>query len=401
MELLAPAGTYEKLQYAINYGADAIYVGGKRFGLRAQAGNLTDKEIAESVHFCHERGKKLFVTTNIYAHNEDISEMPEYIRYLSSVGVDAVIVSEPGVFSIVQEVAPNLPIHISTQANVTSWKAAQFWSKLGAKRIILARELSRDEIIEIRQKVPEIELEIFVHGAMCISYSGRCLLSAYMNQRSANRGACTQPCRWKYSLVEETRPGQYFGIEEDQNGTYIMNSKDLCLWNELPDIFDIGIDSIKIEGRMKSIYYVANVTRAFKATINAIQTGQTIQSKWAGELDRISHRIYTNGFWEGFTSCDKQHYTSTSYTRDYQYIGPVIEVNGYKIKIQILAKFELGEKIEFVFPSIEDDFDWLVTSIIDTDGQSIPYTKPNTIVELSLDHIIPNNGLVRKQLGDQ
>ncbi len=254
MELLAPAGNFQKLQYAIHYGADAVYTAGKNFSLRAQSDNLSQKELKQATEFCHSLHKKIYVAVNIFAHNSDLDDLPEYLEFLQKIKIDAIIISDPGIFLLSRKYAPEIPIHISTQANVTSWRSAEFWQNLGAKRIILARELTISEIKEIHSKLPESELEIFVHGAMCMSYSGRCLLSSFLNRRSANRGNCTQPCRWKFNLMEETRPGEYFPIEEDKYGTYILNSKDLCLFDRLAEIKKSGINSIKIEGRQNEEY---------------------------------------------------------------------------------------------------------------------------------------------------
>ncbi len=398
MELLSPAGTLEKLKYALAYGADAVYTAGKNFGLRAKAGNLTDAELREAVDYTHSLSKKLFVTLNIYAHNEDLEGLSGYLTFLQEIGVDAVIVSEPGIFSLVREIAPALDIHISTQANVTSWKSAEFWYKQGAKRVILARELTFNEIELIKQKNPELEIEIFVHGAMCISYSGRCLLSAFLNKRSANRGSCTQPCRWKYSLVEETRPGQYFDIEEDQKGTYIMNSKDLCLFDRLEEILKAGLDSIKIEGRMKSIYYVALVTRSYRMAIDALKQGNLPDQQLREDLDKVSHRIYSEAFFDSFDESDTQTYNSASYSRDYQYIGEILAQEGDLVKIASHHKFSLGETIDFVFPDHHADFSYIVREILDEEGNLIDFSKPNTYLSLRVDKKIPEFGLVRKKV---
>ena len=249
MELLSPAGSFEKLKYAVNYGADAVYTAGEQFGLRAKSINLSQKELKQAVKFCHQNNVKLYIAVNIFAHNTDIAILPRYLKFLQKISVDAIIISDPAIFSLAQNYAPLIPIHISTQANVTSWKSAEFWFELGAKRIILARELSINEIKKIKTEIPEIELEMFVHGAMCMSYSGRCLLSSFLNSRDANRGNCSQPCRWQYNLIEESRPGEYFPIEEDSKGTYILNSKDLCLFDKLLEIIHTGINSIKIENQ--------------------------------------------------------------------------------------------------------------------------------------------------------
>ena len=293
MELLSPAGDLHKLKYAVLYGANAVYTAGTQFGLRAKSGNLTREELKQAVEFCHSNKKKIYITVNIFAHNKDIDKLPVYLQFLQSIVVDAFIISDPGIFSLAREYAPEIPIHISTQANVTSWKSAEFWFQQGAKRIIIARELSISEIKKIREKVPGIELEMFVHGAMCISYSGRCLLSSFLNNRSANQGYCTQPCRWEYGLAEKTRPNEFFSLEEDKYGSYILNSKDLCLVNRLKEIIDAGLDSIKIEGRMKSHYYVANVTRTYKSVIKLIFENKKIPNNLKEELNKVSHRHYT------------------------------------------------------------------------------------------------------------
>ncbi len=396
MELLAPAGTLDKLKFAIMYGADAVYTATDRYGLRAKAGNLTLEELKEAVAFCHERDKKLYVTVNIFAHNQHIEGLPEYVKTLEEIGVDALIVSDPGVFQVVKE-ETNLEIHISTQANVVSWKSADFWNKQGASRVILARELSFKEIVEMKAKLPNVELEMFVHGAMCIAYSGRCLLSAFFNNRSANLGACTQPCRWKYHLVEETRPNEYFPITEDEFGTYIMNSKDLSLINRLKEICDVGIESIKIEGRMKSLYYVSNVVRVYRKALEYLQEGKDLTDKLIAELNNVSHRVYTEAFFDGFNDTETQYYENSAYIRDYKFIGKVLHQEGRLVKIQILNKFVVGDEIEIIFPDIDDDIKITVEKIFCEDMQEIPFTKPNTCSYIELNEKIPENGLVRKR----
>ncbi|MDO4289131.1 MAG: peptidase U32 family protein, partial [Eubacterium sp.] len=268
-ELLAPAGNFEKLKYALHYGADAVYCAGKRFGLRAKADNFDLEELREAVAYVHERGKRIYVTLNMIPHNDDLEGLPEYVRALADMGVDAVLVADPGVFAVVRETAPELKVSVSTQANNTNWRSAQFWYDQGARRIVLARELGLEEIKTIVDKTPsDMEIETFVHGAMCISYSGRCLLSHYMTGRNSNQGDCAHPCRWKYHLVEDTRPGEAFEIDEDDTGSFIFNSKDLCLINHLPELMDAGVASLKIEGRMKSLYYVATVISIYRQVID-------------------------------------------------------------------------------------------------------------------------------------
>lgn len=396
MELLTPAGNLEKLKYAILFGADAVYTATDKFGLRAKAGNLTIDELREATTFCHKHNKKLYVTVNIFAHNHHHEDLPDYVKTLAEIGIDAVIVSDPGVFQVVQE-NTNLAIHISTQANVVSWKSAEFWHKLGAERVILARELTFAEITEIKEKAPQVELEMFVHGAMCIAYSGRCLLSAFFNNRSANLGECTQPCRWKYFLMEETRPNEYFPINEDEYGTYIMNSKDLNLINRLAEIYEADIASIKIEGRMKSLHYVCNVTRVYRNALNYIQAGKSVPEKILAELDNISHRVYTEAFFTGFDDEETQHYESSAYIRDYKFIGKIIQQEDKLIKIQILNKFEVGDEIEIIFPNIEDDLKIRVDKLYSEDKQRISFTKPNTNAYVEYEGKIPEYGLVRKR----
>ncbi|MDP8200917.1 MAG: U32 family peptidase [Candidatus Tenebribacter burtonii] len=395
MELLVPAGNLNKLEYAVYYGADAVYAAGNNFGLRAKSTNFSEIHLKEAVDFCHKYDRKIYITVNIFAHNSDIEQLPEYLIFLQKIGVDALIISDPGVFSLAKEFAPDVDIHISTQANVTSWRAVDFWYKLGAKRIILARELGIKEIIEIKKKVPKIELEMFVHGAMCMSYSGRCLISAFLNNRSANRGLCTQPCRWEYNLVEKSRLGEFFKIEEDERGSYFFNSKDLNLIKRIPQIKKAGINSIKIEGRMKSLYYVATVTRAYRA---AIAAGDSIvSSKIQEELNKVSHRYYSEAFFDKFDSSKTQYYGSSAYIRDYQFIGEIQKVIRTSAYISIKAKFCIGDEIEFIFPDKKNDFKMSVNSIFNEEDEQIKFTKPNTIIRLDLDKKLPEWGIVRKK----
>ncbi|MCB5249658.1 MAG: U32 family peptidase [Candidatus Cloacimonetes bacterium] len=400
MELLAPAGNFEKAKYALNYGADAIYIGGKQYSLRAKADNLQDDQLSQLVDYAHELNKKVFITVNIYAHNTHLEGLENYIKHLSTLPLDGIILADPAIFMLVKKYAPNLPIHISTQANITNWQTVKFWQELGAKRVILARELTFAEISEIRLKCPDIELEIFVHGAMCISYSGRCLISAFFNNRHANLGECTHPCRWKYAVVEEKRENEFFPIEEDQHGTYFFNSKDLCLWNRLKEIHDLGIDSVKIEGRMKSAYYVANVVRTYRQALDAIENEKEIDPNWIDELDKVSHRIYTEGFFAGFDSNQTQHYQSSSYTRDWQYLGNIIKHDEQFVWVSVLSKFSKNEEISFVFPDMSNDFSLIIAEIYDENDNLIEFTKPNTIVKIPVNRILKNYGILRKQIND-
>ena len=394
LELLSPAGNLEKLKYAINYGANAVYAAGQSYGLRAKSSNLTLDELREATEFCHSKGTKIYITVNIFAHNRNIEGLEKYLKYLAELKVDALIISDPAIFALAQEHAPNIDIHISTQANVTSWRSVKFWADLGASRIILARELTISEIKEIHEKVPEVELEMFVHGAMCMSYSGRCLLSSFLNGRDANQGFCTQPCRWGYKLVEPTRPNQEFPIEEDDYGTYILNSKDLCLFDRLEEIISAGVTSLKIEGRMKSLYYVANVTRAYRTALDLILAKKTVPEKLRTELDKVSHRVYTEAFFDSFNSMSTQYHKTSSYIRSYQFIGEIVETSD-QVKIAIRAKFSVGDEIELIFPNPNDDRKIIVENIYDEDGNSIEFTKPNTNIILKLNEAIPENGIVR------
>jgi U32 family peptidase len=398
MEILAPAGSLQKLKYAIRYGADAVYTGGKVLNLRSKSSNLSDQQMTEAVEYCHSHQKKIYVTLNAFAHNENLKNLPQYISFLNNINVDAIIVSDPAVFSLVREFAPDTRIHISTQANVTSWKSAEFWYKQGASRIILARELTLSEIIIIKQKLPDLELEIFVHGAMCMSYSGRCLLSAFLNGRDANRGNCSHPCRWKYSLVEETRENSSFPIEEDEHGTYILNSKDLCLFNRLEELYKAGLSSLKIEGRMKSLYYVANLSRIYKRAIAEISAGKEPSQDLKQELDKISHRNYTEGFIDGFDSSITQNYNSSSYIRNYQFLGIIIQVAGKTVHVDVRSKFSLDDEIELIFPDTRSDLTVKVKEIMSDDNQLISFTKPNTVVKLELPMEADPYGILRKKI---
>jgi putative protease len=398
MEVLAPAGSFEKLKYAVQYGADAVYAAGKQFGLRAQSTNFSQEELQQAVQYCHSQGVKLYITVNIYAHNRHIQPLRTYLKFLHQIGVDAVIVSDVAIAQLIKTEIPELNFHVSTQANVTSWKSVEFWQKFGAKRVILARELTLAEIIEIRQHCPQIELEMFVHGAMCMAYSGRCLLSAYLNNRNANLGNCSQPCRWQYALTEATRPGQYFPIEEDKNGTYILNSKDLCLFDRLHEIHKAGIDSIKIEGRMKSVHYTATLTRAYRTAMNLLETGQPIPPELKQELYKISHRVYTEAFLDDFDSDETQNYPSSAYMREYQFLGTIKKAYKQIAFIQVKAKFKVGETIEIIFPDWETDILFKVDKILDEQDNPVVYTKPNTIVKLNLRKPIPPFGILRKKI---
>ncbi|HIU64750.1 MAG TPA: U32 family peptidase [Candidatus Avacidaminococcus intestinavium] len=325
-ELLAPAGSMEKGKMALLYGADAIYLGGNKFGLRAFAANFTYAEITEITNFAHKREKKVYVTVNIFAHNEDLSGLPDYLLSLENCGVDALLISDLGIWSIARQTVPNMELHVSTQANSTNWAAVEAWSLLGAARIVLARELSMQEISEIRAKT-KAELEVFVHGAMCISYSGRCYLSSYLTGRDGNRGECAQICRWKFNLTEANRPGQEFAVAEDERGTYIMNSKDLCLLPSLPQLIASGVNSLKIEGRMKSMHYVATVVSVYRKAIDnyfASPDRFVVKEEWLAELEKVSHRPYFQGFAAGEENQDSEVYGTSSYLQTHDFVGLVL-----------------------------------------------------------------------------
>lgn len=351
-ELLIPAGSLEVLKVAVDYGADAVYIGGESFGLRAKAHNFTIEEMKEAVCYCHENGTKLYVTANIFAHNDDLEGIRAYFEQLKPVGIDALIISDPAIFMLAKEILPDVERHVSTQANNTNYGIFQFWYNLGASRVVSARELSLKEIREIREHIPEdMEIESFVHGAMCISYSGRCLLSHFLTGRDANQGACTHPCRWKYSVVEEKRPGEYFPVEEDDRGTYIFNSKDLCMVEHIPELMEAGIDSFKIEGRMKTALYVATVARTYRKAIDDYKKSPELYksnlSYYREEIGKCTYRQFTTGFYFGKTDSDSQVYDNNEYVKDYVYIGRIesVDENGYAHFIQ-RNKFCEGEQVE-------------------------------------------------------
>ena len=400
-ELLAPAGTMEKLQMALAYGADAAYLGGAQFGLRAFGGNFTNEEIRAAVNLAHGVGKKIYVTVNVFPHNDDLVSLPDYLRFLADVEVDAVLVADLGVFMLAREIAPQLPVHISTQANNVNWRTVRAWQELGAERVVLARELSREEIREIRRHT-DVEMELFVHGAMCISYSGRCLLSSYFTGRDANRGGCAQSCRWKYALVEESRPGECYPIEEDARGTYIMNSKDLCLLPYLDEVVDSGIDSLKIEGRMKSVHYVASVVKAYRMALDACLTGTSykVREEWLTELEKVSHRSYTTGFFFGKTTEADQIYGSSSYEQTSDFVGLV---RAYDEKTKIAAveqrnNMKLGQEIE-IFQPVGASFRQKLAEMWDTEGQEIAAAPhPQQIIRMRMAQPVEVNSILRRDV---
>ncbi|MDI6601937.1 MAG: U32 family peptidase C-terminal domain-containing protein [Thermoanaerobacteraceae bacterium] len=357
IELLAPAGDLERLKAAFYYGADAVYIGGKRYGLRAGSNNFTMDEIREGVRYAHEKGGKVYLTLNIIPHNEDLIGLDEFIKDTFDAGIDAFIVSDPGIFTMVKNVAPIAEIHISTQANNTNWMSAAFWHSMGAKRVVLARELSIEEIKEIRSNVPDtLELEAFVHGAMCISYSGRCLLSNFLTGRDANKGECTHPCRWKYYLTEEKRPGEYFPVFEDERGSYIMNSKDLCMIKYLPELVDAGVSSLKIEGRNKGIYYVAVTVDAYRKALDAYlndPTGYRFDESLLEELYKASTRDFTTGFYFSRPGPEEHNYDKDTHRSGYDFIGMVRGYDREKkmVLVEQRNRFFENEDVEVLTPN--------------------------------------------------
>ena len=402
-ELLAPAGDLEKLKIAALYGADAVYFGGELFSLRAGAGNMSLAEMTEGIAFCHAHGVKCYLAMNIYAHNEDIEPLRDYLNKIKDLDLDAFIVSDPGVITMIQEIVPQAEIHLSTQANMTNYETAKFWHRMGVKRIVLARELTFEEIREIRRQTPEtLEFEAFVHGAMCISYSGRCLLSNFMIERDANRGQCAHPCRWKYSLVEEQRPGEEFPVEEDERGTYIMNSKDLCMIEHIPDLIASGISSAKIEGRMKSAFYVATIVGAYRKAIDAYYEdpeNYKFNPAWLEEVKKVSHRDFTTGFYYGKAGNESQNYASSAYTRDYDFVGKVLDFDEATMiaTVEQRNKMVLGDEIE-VFGPYTDFWTQKLDYLKDEEGndlESAPH--PQQILKIRMDHPVKHNFMLRKR----
>ena len=389
-ELLVPASSLEVLKTAVIFGADAVYIGGEAFGLRAKAKNFSMEDMKEGIAFAHEHGVKVYVTANILAHNRDLEGVEEYFRELKEVKPDALIIADPGVFEIAKRICPEIERHISTQANNTNYATYHFWHTLGAKRVVSARELSMQEIKEIRANIPDdLEIETFVHGAMCISYSGRCLLSSYFTGRDSNQGACTHPCRWKYAVVEEKRPGEYLPVYENERGTYIFNSKDLCMIEHIPDLLDAGIDSFKIEGRMKTALYVATVARTYRKAIDDYLEDPKLYEEhmpwYRTQIASCTYRQFTTGFFYGRPDENTQIYDNNTYVKEYTYLGIVGEVDaeGY-CRIEQRNKFSVGEQIEIMKPDGQN-VEVTVKRILNEDGEeqeSAPHSKQILHVEL-------------------
>jgi putative protease len=404
IELLAPAGDLEKLKIAVLYGADAVYLGGTSFSLRAKAKNFDKEQMREGIEFAHSHGAKVYVTCNIFAHNEDFDKMADYFLELKEIGADAILVADPGVFSLAKKTVPDLDIHISTQANNTNYHTALFWKELGAKRIVMARELSMREIKEISQNIPEdMEIEAFVHGAMCISYSGRCLLSNYLSGRDANKGACAHPCRWEYYVTEKSRPGEYMPIVEEDKGTYIFNSKDLCMINHIPELVDAGIMSLKIEGRIKTAFYVGTVVRVYREAIDDyLESRELYESKkeyYLEEIAKASYRGFTTGFYYGKPNQEEQIYTTSSYIRTYDFIGMVKEYDsetGFAV-IEQRNKFVVGDEVEFISPK-SGVIKQTITEIYTLDGERVESAPhPQQLLRVKMDAPVKPFDMMRKE----
>ena len=391
-ELLIPASSLEVLKIAVIFGADAVYIGGEAFSLRAKAKNFSMEDIEEGIRFAHAHQVKVYVTANILAHNQDIVDAREYFSELKRIGPDALIISDPGLFLVAKEVCPEIEIHISTQANNVNYMTFRFWHQQGAKRVVTGRELSLKEIAKIRSEIPhEMEIETFVHGAMCISYSGRCLLSNYFTGRDANQGACTHPCRWKYAVVEEKRPGEYLPVYENERGTFLFNSKDLCMIEHLPDLIEAGVDSLKIEGRMKTALYVATVARTYRKALDSYKKSpQLYQEQMPWYLDQISnctYRQFTTGFFYGKPSEEAQIYNNNTYIKEYTYLGIVGDIdNEGRFCLEQRNKFSVGETIEIMKPDGRN-IETIVEAIFNERGEaqeSAPHSKQQLLVKLSI-----------------
>ncbi len=391
-ELLIPANNLEVLKIAVIYGADAVYIGGEAFGLRAKAKNFSLEEMKAGIEFAHAHDVKVYVTANILAHNNDLPQVREYFKELKDIKPDALIIADPAIFTIAKEELPDMELHISTQANNTNYGTYNFWHKLGAKRVVSARELSLREIKEIRNNIPEdLEIETFIHGAMCISYSGRCLLSNFMAGRDANRGACTHPCRWKYAVVEESRPGEYMPVYENERGTYIFNSKDLCMIEYIPELMESGIDSFKIEGRMKTALYVATVARTYRMAINDYRKDINLYKErisfYKQEIAKCTYRQYTTGFFFGKPDENTQIYESNTYCKEYTYLGTITDCKNGMYKIEQKNKFLVGDEVEIMKPDGRNIIT-KVLNITDEDGNSMesaPHPKQILYVDFGME----------------
>lgn len=395
IELLSPAGDMERLRMSLAYGADAVYLAGPDFGMRSFAGNFTPEELRQAVELCHSRGVAVHVTCNTMPRNDEAARLPEWLEFLQAAGVDAAILADVGVLSLLKKHAPGVKAHISTQASVSNYQAAAAWYELGASRVILARELSLEEIRTIRDKTPaDLEIEAFVHGAMCVSYSGRCLLSNYMTGRDSSRGACAQPCRYQYALVEEKRPGEYFPVFEDEQGTYILNSRDMCMIDHLGDLCGAGLSSLKIEGRAKSAYYAAIVTGAYRHCLDAAAAGESVDPVWRDEVEHVSHRPYSTGFYYGPPG---QYYATSRYVREWQVAAVVTDCDsaGHAV-LSLRNKFRAGDTVEIVGPDLRP-FSITVPEMRDEAGASLVEPRtPQMKFYMDLPKAVPPYSLVRR-----
>ena len=397
LELLSPAGDMERLQMSVLYGADAVYLAGTSFGMRSFAGNFTPEELPRAVEFAHSHGVKVHVTVNTMPRNEEVAQLPAYLEQLQDAGVDALILADLGAFTLAGKYAPRCERHISTQQSIANYECAKAWYDLGAKRVVLARECSLEEIRTIREKTPkELEIETFGHGAMCVSYSGRCLLSNYMTGRDSNRGACAQPCRYQYALMEEKRPGEYFPIFEDEKGTYILNSKDMCMIDHLQDLMDSGVDCIKIEGRAKSAYYAAIVTGAYRHVLDDLYAGRPIDSVWRDEVEHVSHRIYSTGFYYGYPGQYTEH---SRYIREWQICAKVesCDENGLAT-CSLNNKFREGDALEVVGPDLRP-FSIIAGNMTDEEGTPLyEPKKPQMRFTMQLPKQVPAHSMIRRNV---
>ncbi len=393
-EILAPAGDMERLQMAVLYGADAVYLAGTSFGMRSFAGNFTPEELPKAVKFAHDHGVRVHVTVNTMPRNDEVARLPEHLERLNDAGVDALILADLGAFTLAGKYAPKCERHVSTQQSIANYECARAWYDLGAKRVVLAREVSLQEIREMRAKIPaELEIETFCHGAMCVSYSGRCLLSNYMTGRDSNRGACAQPCRYQYALMEEKRPGEYFPVFEDEKGTYIMNSRDMCMIDHLDDIMDAGIDCIKIEGRAKSAYYAAIVTGAYRHVLDDVAAGRGADPVWRDEVEHVSHRHYSTGFYYGQPG---QYYANSRYIRDWQVCAVVTDCDEQgNATLSLRNKFAAGDEIELVGPDCRP-FTMTAPVMHDLEGFELTEPRtPQTVFKMKLPCYVPPMSFVR------
>ena len=397
LELLSPAGDFERLEMAVLYGADAVYLAGTSFGMRSFAGNFTPEELPRAVKFAHEHGVKVHVTVNTMPRNEEVANLPQHLEMLDGAGVDALILADLGAFTLAGKYAPHCERHISTQQSIANYECANAWYDLGAKRVVLARELNLEEIRQIRAKTPkDLEIETFGHGAMCVSYSGRCLLSNYMTGRDSNRGACAQPCRYQYALMEEKRPGEYFPVFEDEKGTYILNSRDMCMIDHIGELMDAGVDCIKIEGRAKSAYYAAIVTGAYRHVIDDIAAGREVDTVWRNEVDHVSHRIYSTGFYYGFPG---QYTENSRYIREWQICAIVesCDENGIAT-CSLRNKFKQGDELELVGPDTRP-FAVLAGDMWDEEGTALEEPKkPEMKFTIQLPKPVPPKSILRRSV---